>query len=350
MTAPSTLNPHRSPGTRAGGTPAGNDDTSRDRSIDTAVGLLILLVVFSHAIGPLTGRPAEAITQWLFMFHMPAFVFLSGYLTRRSSAWSPRRIAARLLLPFAVFQLLHVAAASLVAGELELPTPLVPAWTTWYLLSLCVWRLAAPWLARAPHLVPLSVAASIAAGGVAIIGPQLSLGRTLGFLPFFALGLVWRDEWFARLRTPAVRSGAAALFACALAAAFATEPGLNRGVFFLHEDYADLDYGTVHGAAVRAGVLATGGLLTLALMALTGWSSRMLAQMGTASLVIYLVHPFALYPYRDGGYSAAVPEAAWLVVIAAGTFGFAWLVSRAAVVRATRPLMDHRWWAAHRRP
>ncbi|MDN4480949.1 acyltransferase family protein [Demequina muriae] len=349
MTSPSTLSPHRPLSPRDDVRTDVASPPERDRSIDAAVGLLVMLVVFSHAIGPLSGRPAEAITQWLFMFHMPAFVFLSGYLTRKSSGWSPRALAGRLLFPFAVFQVLHVVAASLAAGGLATPTPLVPAWTTWYLLSLFVWRMAAPWLTRVPHVLPLSVAVSIAAGGLAVIGPHLSLGRTLGFLPFFVLGLVWRDAWFARLRSPGIRVASAALFAGALALAYVTKPTLSRGVFFLHEDYGDLDFAFLEGAALRAAVLATGGLLTLALVSLTGWSSRVVARIGVGSLVVYLLHPFALYPTRVDGYSTALPEAAWLVLIAAATLVFAWLVSHRVVVRATKPLMDHRWWAGSRR-
>ncbi|WP_062131827.1 acyltransferase family protein [Demequina aestuarii] len=348
MTSPSALALHRSLTPRSDARREIASPPGRDRSIDAAVGLLVMLVVFSHAIGPLSGRPAEAITQWLFMFHMPAFVFLSGYLTRKSSGWSPRALAGRLLFPFAVFQVLHLGAASLVAGEISTPTPLVPAWTTWYLLSLFAWRVAAPWLARIPHVLPVSVGVSITAGGLAVIGPQLSLGRTLGFLPFFVLGLVWRDAWFARLRSPSIRIASAALFAGAWVLAYLTEPILNRGVFFLHEDYGDLDFTFIEGAALRAAVLATGGLLTLALVSLTGWSSRVAARIGAGSLVVYLLHPFALYPIRDDGYGAALPEAAWLALIAIATVAFAWAVSHRVVARATAPLMDHRWWAGER--
>ncbi|MFW7413726.1 acyltransferase family protein [Demequina sp. SO4-18] len=345
MTSPSIARNH-------GPTGAAGDDSAiggnRDRSLDTAIGLLIVFVVFSHAIGPLEDRPAEAITQWLFMFHMPAFVFLSGYLTRMSSTWSAGRIAGRLLMPFAIFQVFHIAARSVMAGELDLPGSPIPAWTTWYLLSLFVWRLAAPWLVRVPYLVPVSLAVSLAAGGVAFVGPEFSLGRTLGFLPFFALGLAWRDEWFARLRTARVRVVAIGLFVAAMAFAVLTESNVRLGVFYLDDGYASLDQGLGEGLAVRAGVLAGGMVLTLALVSLTGWSLPRLARIGTASLVVYLLHPFALYPMRDGVYSAVIPEWAWLVVIASGSLLFAWVVSLRPVVQATRPLMDSRWWRPRR--
>ncbi|WP_084129287.1 acyltransferase family protein [Demequina sp. NBRC 110055] len=325
-----------------------NRQRSRDRSLDTAVGLLIVLVVWGHAIAPLSGPYAEALEQWLYMFHMPAFVFLSGYLTRKSSHWSPGKIAARLLFPYAVFQVLHAGVLSLTAGEAHWPSLVQPAWTTWYLLSLLVWRLAAPWLVKIPYLVPVTFVVALGSGVIAAIGPDLSLARTLGFLPFFALGLVWKEEWFARLRQLPVRMLAFAAFVAAGVFSFITEDQVSRRIFFLHEDYADLHYSDVDGIVVRAGVLLAGFALTLAFVSLTGWSRRWLAQAGVASLAIYLLHPLVLYPGREHGYSTVIGEGAWLLIMVLAAPLFAYAVSRPAVIRVTRPLMDSTWWTQRR--
>lgn len=318
---------------------------TRDTSVDTAVGLLILLVVFSHAIGDLGEQPKEVLNQWLFMFHMPAFVFLSGYLTRRSSSWSPRLLALRLLVPFAIFQVVHLVTEPLETGEFSGTNSLIPAWTTWYLLSLFFWRLASPWLKRVPALVPVAVVVSLAAGLVPVIGPELSLARTLAFLPLFALGLMWREDWFARVRTPMWRVAAVGAFVVGAAVAFVTESRISRVVYYMHEDYADLGVTNAQGLLLRTGVLIGGIVLTLAFVSLTGWTSKVLARIGAASLVVYMLHPIALYPIRRVGFSDAVPELAWLAIIAAGTVMFAVVVTLPVSVRATRPLMDYRWWS-----
>lgn len=346
MTSTATLPAHRPSAVDPVKTaPTHKTKPKRDTSVDTAVGVLILLVVFSHAIGPLGDRPKEVLNQWLFMFHMPAFVFLSGYLTRRSSNWSPRLLALRLLVPFVIFQVIHLAAEPLETGQFSAPSPLIPAWTTWYLLSLFLWRLASPWLKRMPALLPVAIAVSLGAGLVPVIGQHLSLGRTLGFLPFFALGLLWRDHWFARIRTRGWRVLALGAFAFAGLVALVTEPLLSRTVYYMHEDYADVDLTNTQGLIVRAGVLLGGLVLTVAFMSLTGWTATWLAGIGAASLVVYLLHPIALYPIKGLGYSEALPELAWLAIIAAGTVGFGLIVTLPTWVRATRPLMDYRWWS-----
>lgn len=346
MTFTATLPAHRPyAAQRPAAAPTQTTKPARDHSVDTAVGVLILLVVFSHAIGPLSEQPKEVLNQWLFMFHMPAFVFLSGYLTRRSSMWSPRMLALRLLVPFAIFQVVHLIAEPLETGQFRVTNPLIAAWTTWYLLSLFFWRLASPWLKRIPALVPITVVISLGAGLVPVVGQELSLGRTLGFLPYFALGLVWRDEWFAQVRTAGGRVAGVTAFALAGVIAFMTEPHVSRTVYYFHENYVDIDVAPAPGLALRGAVLAMGLMLTLAFVALTGWSSTVLARIGAASLVVYLLHPIALYPIKDVGYSDVLPELAWLAVIAAGTVLFALAVTTPAVVRVTRPLMDYRWWS-----
>lgn len=52
-------------------------DSSREVWIDTAKGLLIILVVLGHAAD--FGYPI-LITKYIFWFHMPAFFALSGLL------------------------------------------------------------------------------------------------------------------------------------------------------------------------------------------------------------------------------------------------------------------------------
>nr|WP_284508153.1 acyltransferase family protein [Caballeronia sp. AZ1_KS37] len=71
----------------------------RNRTIDAARGIGIVLVVLGHAIG---------LPEWLFRViyscHMPLFFFLSGYLFngKRGPLEVMRRNSRRLLMPYAV--------------------------------------------------------------------------------------------------------------------------------------------------------------------------------------------------------------------------------------------------------
>ena len=55
------------------------------RFVDSVKGSLIFLVVLGHVAFQsetvYTSRWISAIISWIWFFHMPAFVFISGYLT-----------------------------------------------------------------------------------------------------------------------------------------------------------------------------------------------------------------------------------------------------------------------------
>ncbi|WP_084104980.1 acyltransferase family protein [Demequina sp. NBRC 110056] len=317
---------------------------TRDRSVDTVAGALIILVVLGHAIEPLEGRLSEALLQWIFLFHMPAFVFLSGYLTGWSSHLSARELAIRLLFPFAVFEVLHLALAAAFSPEPVGISPLTPAWTLWYLVALFAWRLCAPWIARIPAAVTITACAALLAGTVDAVGQELSLSRIVGFLPFFAAGLLWKDAWWSRLRSRSVRIGGVIALGGAFAWAWTSQATVNRELFFLSGSYEDLGLTNAAGIVQRAGVLVVGGLLTLAVLSLSGRASRTLAGIGAATLPVYLLHPLVLYPSHERGFPAGVPEALLLPALVVGSVAFAWLASRPRTVAAIRPLTDLRWW------
>ena len=63
----------------------------RDNRIDTLKGVLVTLVVFGHCFiygSPMDGMKTN-LSNWIYLFHMPFFVFLSGYFTH------PRTLVSR---------------------------------------------------------------------------------------------------------------------------------------------------------------------------------------------------------------------------------------------------------------
>ena len=169
----------------------------RDWRIDNIRYVLILLVVFGHLIEPMRGEDAAGLLyRVIYVFHMPAFVFLTGYFARFS--W--RRIGA-LALAYAVFQTIHI----ILAWALS-PSPdaqlnvqfLTPYWTMWYLLATIVWMFALPLLrtrsrVRAGATLAVSVAIALAVGFIDDVGYFLSLSRIFAFAPFFIAGYYARQ-------------------------------------------------------------------------------------------------------------------------------------------------------------
>src|SRR4029077_11373781 len=78
--AASPAREHRSVAGAPGGGPAAEGTAKeRDSVIDNARFILIVLVVLGHFLTTMQGSPAlDVLYAWIYMFHMPAFVFLSG--------------------------------------------------------------------------------------------------------------------------------------------------------------------------------------------------------------------------------------------------------------------------------
>ena len=170
----------------------------RDHRIDNIRWLLILLVVFGHLIESVNGDPALYIYTVIYVFHMPAFVFITGYFAK----FKLRRIAS-LALTYVVFQTLYLLFDWLLTGDFAAPVELqylVPDWIMWYLLATLVWVVAIPLFktenrVRMAITLAVSVAIALAAGFFNEVGYFLSLSRILVFAPFFIAGFYARALW-----------------------------------------------------------------------------------------------------------------------------------------------------------
>ena len=185
---------------------------NRWTELDRAKGLAIILVVFGHIVA----REDPAGVGWygpprmvVYLFHMPFFFYLSGYVAVLSGAAARpaggliQRQVVRMLLPFLGFGLVIllgklalgrvVAVDNLPAGfgpglwALLWDTGHSPATSVWYLVALFVYSVALPVLLR-----------MVGVGGLLAVGlflfllpapPIAYLDRICGYFVFFAAGV-----------------------------------------------------------------------------------------------------------------------------------------------------------------
>jgi uncharacterized membrane protein YcfT len=187
---------------------------ARRLDLDRAKGIAILLVVLGHIVAtapPVGAEWWDTLRYAIYRFHMPFFLYLSGYVAwitgaaaTPTQAW-PRlaaKRAERLLLPFLLFglvillgklgaqQFVHVdnRPDGLLGGlrDLLVTTGRSPALSVWYLLVLFLCSLAAPPLLRGLGTTGL-VLAALALQLVEL--PAIAyLDRFARYLLYFALG------------------------------------------------------------------------------------------------------------------------------------------------------------------
>ena len=276
--------------------------SSRDPWFDNAKMALVTLVVVGHSLVMIkAGSPfTEHLYDFIYAWHMPAFVLVTGYLSRnfdytRTRLWS---LVRGLVVPYIIVEGALAVFRHLVGGEDFHDLWLVPHWPMWFLPALFFWRLLTPPLRRlGPAAIAVALGASLVGGFIDI--DYLDLRRILGFLPFYAIGLCLTPATLERLRDTRVRVVAVlALVGVWVATGFTAQVGETHWFLYSYT-YAHLDH-QAPLLVVRAAVLALGAVGAFSVLALVprrdGWFTRM----GAASLVVYLCHGFVVKAF---GYS-----------------------------------------------
>ena len=160
--------------------------------------LLIFLVVFGHMLEIITSRLGGMAYTFIYMFHMPLFVFCTGYFSK----YNPKKILAKLVVPFLAFQFLYSVFGIFILGNYGIAIQFTtPFWMLWFLFSLIIWMLFLPIIDRFTNnkrqaliTVSVSFVLGILAGFDDTMGYYMSLQRTFYFLPFFVSGFCMR-KW-----------------------------------------------------------------------------------------------------------------------------------------------------------
>lgn len=274
------------------------ETSRRDARFDNLKGILIFLVVFGHLL-ELVGGPAAAwLYRLIYSFHMPAFVFCSGWFARFDAA----RFFRRLLYPYLVYQTLYLLFDRLVLhGDAPLQYT-TPYWLLWYLFSMMLWTLLLPLIdgVKSPKAALLAcLAAALASGFDPTIGYNMSLSRTLVLLPFFAAGHLAAGGGLAGLLPQLPRRGVIAALSGWIALA-GTLLWLRRSVVRSVWFYASRSYeGAHYDPELRALLLFTGAAwIALLLLIVPKRPLPFAAALGQYTLPVFLLHGFFVRSLR----------------------------------------------------
>ena len=167
----------------------------RNERLDSVKYWLIILVISGHVLEIFQIPENKVIWNWIFLFHMPLFIFISGYFSSKKSVKKMAASIWKIAEPLILFQFI---ALILWEESISLTTILTPWWILWYLLSLIYWRLILQVipesiLRNAKLILPTTFGISILAGFLPF-GVFLSIQRTLSFMPFFFLGYYMKNK------------------------------------------------------------------------------------------------------------------------------------------------------------
>jgi len=319
---------------------------SREPLLDNAKVLAVALVVVGHVWNNLRDLvPVEGGYLLLYLFHMPLFVLVTGYLSRGSTSLTAsraQRIVSGLVLPYLFFQSGYGVLADLASIEPAEPGLVTPSWLMWFLPALACWRVTAPVWTRVR--APLAVAVAVSLVGGATTEGALALTQTLGLLPFFVAGMFLRPHHLDRLRTPRVRVTAAAVLVAAAVACVVRAPLSDREMEWVYwrSGYAQLGAGWLEGGLVRLGLLLAGLVLAAAFLALVPRRRVWFTRLGAHTMYAYLLHgllvlvalALGLFDLATAHPLVGVPAATGAAVLAA------WVLMSRPVRHVMRPVVQ----------
>jgi fucose 4-O-acetylase-like acetyltransferase len=342
---------------------ASSTATSRVPVWDNARFVAITFVVVGHGIQRFTYDSDAGLVAYLFIyaFHMPLFAIISGYFSKSGppTARQMRRVITDILVPYVIFESIWTLLHYVVEGRVSV-NPTTPSWTLWFLLALGIFRLILPYLALLRWPLLWAVIASIGVGYFSNVDSTFSLSRAIGILPFFVLGWKLREwdlvERWRVVEAPAalVRMGALAVLAIWAAVLWAFIDVWRatdlRFWFFYDDSYDGLGEDQWWAGAVRLSLLALAALLSACVFVLVPRRHLVITPLGQATMYVYLLHSFVLYPIRESGIIGdEITGWPWLLVMTVISIGISFALASPWVRWATRPLIEPRpRWLFHR--
>ncbi|RNL81043.1 acyltransferase family protein [Nocardioides marmorisolisilvae] len=327
----------------------------RDPWFDTIKMALVALVVVGHSWKGLL--PANAGVTWaydfLYAWHVPAFVLVTGYLSR-GFRWTPEKLwslVRTVAVPYVIFEAALAWFRYHVGGVALNDLFKDPHWPMWYLAALFFWRLVTPAVLALPRrlVVPLAVATSLAAGLFA--GQVMDSARIFGLLPFFVLGLVLHDVDWNRLRSSTLVPYAVLGFLGIALVTRYTEVWGKTDWLYYNSTYDQLGVSTGQALATRAFVLALGLVGAFSFFVLVPKTASWFARLGSATLIVYLWHGFVVLTAEYVGFPgwAATHAAVAFGLATVGALTLALTLASPPVARVLNVAVDPIGWLDRRR-
>lgn len=273
----------------------------RDPFLDNAKAILIILVLFTHLFSIHVARvePARSFYLLILLFHMPAFIFVTGMLSKPYEFTEKgARSLGRIVWLYLLFNTInHVWGYLFFDRPLRLDWILFdPMFALWFLLAMVWWRLLLPvfaigrsrWSALAA--IAAAVVISVASGYVIGDGEWAASARTLTFLPFYVAGYRVRQMGWKLPRSMATRVAAVAVFALTAGALLTGVLNPGSEILLGRAAYRGLHLVGAPAGVIRLGLLGISSLLIVALFQLVPRRLMTLTVLGPATLSLYVWH------------------------------------------------------------
>lgn len=273
-----------------------NNDIYKNRVYywDNIKGILISLVVMGHfLLDYLDFGYARYIVSFIYFFHMPAFVFVSGFFSKIDETRSCKSITKIITIYLIFNTTIMVLSSFLFNISYQFITPY---YSFWYLIALVFWRLTIQYVDKFKDLLFLSIIAALLIGFWGDVTNVLSLSRIITFYPFFIAGYKLPTEKIFEVLNKRKKTD---IFKSALllfVTLFVSLYFINKIQFINLNHLAMSSYSSIYDLFVRLIIFFIAVAMIIAIINLTPQRPIFLiSKWGKNSLSIYVLHRFITF-------------------------------------------------------
>ncbi len=267
----------------------------RDYLMDNLRAILIILVVWGHLLTSMRSENEviKSIYIFIYMFHMPAMTFVSGYFSKnlekiRSNAF------VTIFIPYLLLNGINYAYKILVLKEDFYHFQVFrPSWGLWYLLALFFWKFFLKDILKIRHLLMFSFAAAILTGFSGEFDEYMALARVVCFLPFFVLGNYCRKRHIAKIRQlPKILSCIILLAVAGISVYASYRKLIDTEVLYLRSPYPEDS--RIETMLLRILIYVIALIMMIALINLVTSKKTFLSYVGRSTMTVYILHLFMI--------------------------------------------------------
>lgn len=297
---------------------------NRDFKMDNVKALLILLVVIGHMADFYTNTSVNMkfIYFFIYIFHMPLFIFLSGYFIK-STVNGGRFKVEKVISYFILYLLFKFIMYALFKYGFSVQETKFNTFNEsnvpWYLLAMSIWIILLYVLKQFKPgvLVLISVLAGMLVGYDSFVGDYLILSRVIVFFPFFLLGYyIDHNKFAAFLTSQKLRFFSLIVLIISILVVYFNIENIYqfRGFLTARNSYEVLKQ-PIYGGFYRMLFYLLAVLLSTACLLIVPKSKTIFTLIGQQTLQIYILHfplIYILNQFYFTDWLASVSQEHWL--------------------------------------
>ncbi|AJY74363.1 acyltransferase family protein [Paenibacillus beijingensis] len=306
----------------------------RDHYFDNVKFVLIAFVVIGHVLEPLysTSETAKALYNFIYFFHIPLFVFITGYFSKKSGKLGPY------LVLYVIFETLYSLLDYVLNGRANLKfTFFLPYWITWYLLAVMLWKIALPYFTKLRYPVLFASCIAVLSGYASSeLGYTLSALRAINFFPFFLAGYDMKREYFRYLFNRPVKIASVFMMILTLGLLFRYGQNLNCEWLWGSFTYSKLGSPEWYAGIYRVAIGAVSVMLSLCVLSLIPTGRTRISEHGIRTIYPFLLHGFVLKIMEHQGIYAHIDTWAEQMLLILFAIGITFIFSMKWVEKVCR--------------